>query len=143
MILYIFHQGRTANVEYANLDGMLKYRQDSKSIDNRIRYTVHMDKGFIAWTHGVYDPGGNSINPTGKLGQNLIKLANDWINNPETAWSKKGYWHAHFYRSKFPSFTKPGPPPPKQKMRVGRKLAIATAIIIFAIVLLVQLCQGV
>jgi hypothetical protein len=80
-----------------------------------------MDKGFIAWTHGRYDPGGNSINPKGKLGQNLIKLANDWINNPKTVWSKKGYWHAHSYRSKFPSFTKPGPPQPKQKMRVGHR----------------------
>jgi len=54
MILYIFHQGRTATVEYPNLDGMLRYRQDSKSFDDRIRYTVHMDKGFIAWTHGRY-----------------------------------------------------------------------------------------
>jgi len=104
MILNVFYKGKGAAFEYANQDGMLNYRPDDEYIDNSITYTVHIDQGFIAWTHGKFGTGGNSINPTGKLGQNLIKLAKEWINNPETIWKKEDYWNAWLYTSKHPPF---------------------------------------
>jgi len=112
MILNVFYKGKGAAFEYANCDGLLNYKPDilpitggGGTMDVRKTYTVHVDRGFIAWSKIPGKTGGNSINPNGKLGQSLIKLAKDWINNPETTWRKGDYWHALFFSPKYPPFT--------------------------------------
>ena len=71
--LHIIYNNRKASI----------YLEDGKS-DLLDRY-VNLDDGSMYYTMGK-QIGGKPIDPDGKLGQELLRIADYWINNPDTDW---------------------------------------------------------
>lgn len=100
MQLYIYYKNKSAGIDYPGRNAFLARKASS---DYTI-YFVQMDKGVIAFTNGSTRIGGRPVNPRGRIGRQLLKLADAWINNPETIWRRQGYWHALFHSRKYPPF---------------------------------------
>jgi len=87
--LYIIYKKKTAGIELAEGVHYLK------------RY-VNMDAGKMSFTMGTRT-GGRPINPKGRLGRQLLKEADFWINHPDTVWHNKVVWHG-FFQTKYLPF---------------------------------------
>ena len=72
--LHITHKGKKATI----------YLEDGKS-DLLDRY-VDVDSGAMYYTIGKQITG-KPINPNGKTGIEILRIAKYWVNNPETEWS--------------------------------------------------------
>ena len=84
--LHIIHKGRTATI----------FLEDGKDLLDRY---VNMDTGRMSYTMGK-QIGGKPINPNGQLGKKLIRLAEDWIDNPNTEWKAGSSWIEPLYGKK-------------------------------------------
>jgi len=88
--LHIIYQGRTATI----------YLEDGQGLLDRY---VNMDTGQMSYTMGK-QIGGKPINPDGQLGRKLIRIADDWIDNPSTEWKPGVRWIEPLYgRKKYTS----------------------------------------
>lgn len=72
--LHIIHKGKKATIHI----------DDGKS-DLLDRY-VDVDTGDLYYTMGK-QIGGKPINPNGKTGKEIMRIAQYWVNNPDTKWS--------------------------------------------------------
>ena len=72
--LHIMHNGKKATIHI----------DDGKS-DLLDRY-VDVDTGYMYYTMGK-QIGGKPINPNGKIGKEIMRIAQYWVNNPDTRWS--------------------------------------------------------
>lgn len=72
--LHITHKGKKATI----------HLEDGKS-DLLDRY-IDADSGAMYYTMGK-QISGKPINPNGKTGKEILRIAEYWVNNPETKWS--------------------------------------------------------